>query len=80
MTKKEKRLAQLLNDPRKLKYKEIESLIISLWFEIREAEWSHKIIYRWDDHSLFTTVPIHNQDCLPIYKINIKKLYLKIFK
>ena len=80
MTKKEKRLEQLLKDPRKLSYKEIEWLLISLWFVVREAEWSHKIIYWNSDVSVYTTVPVHNQDCLPIYKLNMKKLYLKIYK
>lgn len=46
MSKQEKRIEQLLKDPTKLRYSDVESLLIALRFEIKELNGSHKLIYR----------------------------------
>ena len=45
MSKQEKRIEQLLKDPTKLRYSDVESLLIALGFEIKELNGSHKLIY-----------------------------------
>lgn len=78
MSKQEKRIEQLLKDPTKLRYSDVESLLIALGFEIKELNGSHKIIYRPENPRLSTTIALHNNDCKSIYKINMKKLYLSV--
>ena len=78
MSKQEKRIEQLLKDPTKLRYSDVESLLIALGFEIKELNGSHKLIYRPENPRLSTTIALHNNDCKSIYKINMKKLYLSV--
>ena len=78
MGKQEKRIEQLLKDPTKLRYSDVESLLIALGFEIKEFNGSHKLIYRPENPRLSTTIALHNNDCKSIYKINMKKLYLSV--
>jgi hypothetical protein len=78
MSKQEKRIEQLLKDPTKLRYSDVESLLIALGFEIKELNSSHKLIYRPENPRLSTTIALHNNDCKSIYKINMKKLYLSV--
>ena len=78
MSKQEKRIEQVLKDPTKLRYSDVESLLIALGFEIKELNGSHKLIYRPENPRLSTTIALHNNDCKSIYKINMKKLYLSV--
>ena len=78
MSKQEKRIEQLLKDPTKLRYSDVESLLIALGFEIKELNGSHKLIYRPENPRLSTTIALHKNDCKSIYKINMKKLYLSV--
>ena len=78
MSEQEKRIEQLLKDPTKLRYSDVESLLIALGFEIKELNGSHKLIYRPENPRLSTTIALHNNDCKSIYKINMKKLYLSV--
>lgn len=79
MTKQEKRMQQLLKDPTKLRYSELMTLFVALGFEIKELNGSHKLVYRPKNPLFATTIAVHNNNCLPIYKINLKKLYLSVF-
>ncbi len=79
MSKQEKRIQQLLKDPTQLRYPELISLFTGLGFGVKELSGSHKLIYRKDNSLFATTIAVHNNDCLPIYKINMKKLYLSLF-
>ena len=60
MSKQEKRIEQLLKDPTKLRYSDVESLLIALGFEIKELNGSHKIIYRPENPRLSTDLKIQD--------------------
>lgn len=75
MGKQEKRIEQLLKNPNALTYDEIESLFRNENFEIQRWKWSHKHIYHKKSKE-FAVVPIHNWDCKPYYKDQLKRFYL----
>lgn len=78
----EKLLKQFLENPKNVKYKDIEKLFEKNWYK---AEWckgwtSHKKITDLKTKKAYT-VAIHQKwDCLPIYKTNLKKFYLSNLK
>lgn len=75
MTKEEKIIDKLLTRPTSLNYFDIEKLFNNKNFKIEERKWSHKKISYIHDETKFIIIPIHNNDCKDIYKINLKKFY-----
>lgn len=79
MSKQEKRIQQMFKDPTKLRMSELLNLFTALGFKIKELNGSHKLVYRPKNPIFATTISLHNNDALPIYKINLKKLYIAVF-
>lgn len=72
MTKFDKIKNDFLNNPEKISLKKIENFLISEWFEIKFWKWSHKKIKKND---IIYIYPVHNNDCLDIYKKRLSKIY-----
>lgn len=79
MTNKKKLIEKLINSPQNLKYSEIETLFNNDEHIIEWGKWSHKIIsniVKWTS----ITIPIHNNDCITIYKRKLRKFYFNNLK
>ncbi len=77
MTKKEKIKEKFLNNPVSLKLREIETFLISEWFELIEAKWSHKKVKHKKTWKMYI-LPIHNSDVLNVYKKKLLEFYNNI--
>jgi len=78
MSRKERLLKKFLQHPQSLKYREIESILLNLGFSKRMGKGSHCIFF-FPDFSIIVTIPIHNDDCLPVYKKELAKIIIKFF-
>ena len=78
MTKLEKLLNRFLENPPSLKFKKIEKILLNYGFQKTNTKGSH---YQYDHPSVrqSISIPIHNNDCKNIYKIEIAKLFKLIF-
>ncbi len=75
MTKKEKIILKFIDNPELIKYKELENILLDLWFIKINAKWSHIKL----KHKLFKNdiiIPIHNNDCKWFYKKQILKILI----
>ena len=79
MSKREKRLEQLKNNPTSLTYKEIESLFDNESYDIQRWKWSHKLIFHRESWQ-YASIPIHGWDCKDYYKISLKNFYFTTHK
>ena len=79
MTKLEKLIETFLSNPRKLKYNDIEKILISANFELKWWKWSHRKIINPKDNSVYI-VSVHNWDCLRVYKEDLKEIYINNLK
>ena len=73
MTQIEKTLAKFKQNPTTLHFREIETLLLRLGFELIPAKGSHKKF----KHATLTAdivVPVHNGDCKDFYKKEIVKI------
>jgi hypothetical protein len=76
MTKKDKIKKQFLKDPKVLSFQQILSFLESEWYKLVEAKWSHcKIehVLTWE----IEVIAIHNNQIKDIYKVLLKRFYLK---
>lgn len=78
MTKREKIIEKLFNNPNSLKLSEIEIILFDLWFVFNEWKWSHRKITHKEKWLVYT-YPVHWNDTLPIYKQRISKMYKRYF-
>ncbi len=76
MTKQDKVIEKLLERPISLKYSEIEKLFLNNRFKIEQRKWSHKKITVKEEEEKYIIIPLHNNDCKYVYKIQLKKFYL----
>lgn len=75
MTKREKIKEKFLENPTSLPVNKIINFLLSEWYEVTEAKWSHtKVVHT--ETMKYVVVPLHNGDCKPFYKKELKKLYL----
>ncbi|PID34767.1 MAG: hypothetical protein CR971_01525 [candidate division SR1 bacterium] len=77
MSKKDKIREQLLQNPTNLSLSKILSFLESEGYRVEQPTSGshHKIRHLASDR--YETIAIHHNDCKPIYKILLKKLYLK---
>ncbi|MDD3301915.1 MAG: type II toxin-antitoxin system HicA family toxin [Candidatus Gracilibacteria bacterium] len=78
MTKREKIIEKLLNNPNSLKLSEIEILLFDLGFIFIEGKGSHRKITH-KEKGIVYTYPVHGNDTLPIYKQRISKMFKRYF-
>ncbi len=55
--------------PESIRLSELQKILIRNWFNLRKAKSSHYIYNKWE---IIFTIPIHNNDCKPIYKKKVK--------
>ena len=79
MTSKDKLIEQFLDNPTKLKYEKIESIMLNVGFSIEWAKGSHKKI-SYPNLKLHLSIPLHKWDCKDFYKEQLKKFYLNNLK
>jgi predicted RNA binding protein YcfA (HicA-like mRNA interferase family) len=78
MSNWEKLLKQFLENPKNMKYKDIEKLLERKWYKAEWYKWwtSHKKIINLETKKTYTVAIHQKQDCLSVYKTNLKKFYL----
>lgn len=77
MTRKQRLLQKFINNPKSLRYSQIELLLIALEFERIEAKGSHKKFkHRQLEQDLI--IPVHNNECKPFYKQLVLKTIMKL--
>jgi predicted RNA binding protein YcfA (HicA-like mRNA interferase family) len=67
MTREHKRLRQFFERPGSLRYREIESILISFGFEKIIAKGSH-VKFKHSSLTRDLIIPVHNNECVPFYK------------
>jgi predicted RNA binding protein YcfA (HicA-like mRNA interferase family) len=75
MTSIQKTLEKFLDNPKSLRYKDIETFLFKSGFVFEWWNWSHRIITskKTGNHE---TIPIHNKDCKNVYKKKLMEFYL----
>ncbi len=73
MTKKEKILKKFIEKSWNIKYRELEFLLINLWFLKIDAKWSH-IKFKNNKLKSDIIIPLHNNECKEFYKKQIHKI------
>lgn len=75
MTKREKLILKFKKSPSSLKFIEIRSILLDIWFEEIESKWSHKK-YKIKNLKNDVVLPIHNNDCKDFYKDQLLKILI----
>ncbi|MCB9805622.1 type II toxin-antitoxin system HicA family toxin [Candidatus Nomurabacteria bacterium] len=75
MTIRDKLIAKFKfkEDPEKLKFRDIEKILVSLGFEKIQTKGSH-VKYKNQKFPNDVIVPIHSNECKPFYKRQIYKI------
>jgi hypothetical protein len=80
VTSKSKIVKKLLNNPKSVRYSEIETIFINDdRFEIKRRKWSHKSIVNIETWGA-VIITLHWKDCEDVYKDKLKKFYITNFK
>ena len=77
MNKQKKKLAKFIRNPTSLRFAEIHNLLISLSFKHKRISGSHNF-YQNIKLPADISIPVHSNDCKPIYKKQVAKLIKKI--
>jgi len=72
MNQENKLLQKFLENPISIKYSELKKNLISIGFIKRQGKGSH-IHFKSCIHNLRFSIPVHNNKCKNIYKINVYK-------
>lgn len=70
-----KSIEKFKQNPKVLKFSEIEKIMLSAGFKFKWWKWSHKKIINIKTNNSYT-IPIHNWDCLRVYKEDLLEIYL----
>lgn len=72
MFSRDKLIIKFLENPQSFRFKKIKKVLIHLKFRQSRISGSHHL-YVHTDLKDFLTIPIHKNDCKPIYKFKIAK-------
>ncbi len=75
MTKQEKLIKIFLENPKSLKYRDIQKLFEQGNYSIDWWKWSHRKIIHKKSNKIMV-IPIHNNDINPVYKRKLRDFYL----
>ncbi|MBT3865213.1 type II toxin-antitoxin system HicA family toxin [Candidatus Peregrinibacteria bacterium] len=70
MTRKEKLLIKIIENPQSLKYPQIRKLLNKLGFVQKNIRGSHHK-FRHPQLEQILSIPVHNNDCKEFYKVKI---------
>ena len=71
MSQIEKLLVRFWNDPERVRYRDIEKILQHFGFEKINAKGSH-VKLKHSDHVSDIVIPVHNYECKPFYKKQVR--------
>lgn len=76
----EKSIEKFKQNPKTLKFSEIEKIMLNAGFKFKWWwKWSHKKMINPKTNTSYT-IPIHSKDCLRVYKEDLLEIYLSNLK
>lgn len=70
MSRRKKRLAKVLENPRHVRYQELETILLGLGFEKRQDSTSH-VIFSRDQYTITVPKPHGSPFVLPVYIVKV---------
>lgn len=77
MTRIDKLLNRFLENPQSLKFKKIRKILQNFGYKRVSVDGSHHKFVNLSTNIKFT-IPVHNNDCRKVYKIDVAKLIRNI--